>query len=150
MRLSLVHSTCNEILCTRATIFGKIVKPTVRARAELRRGTQRAESELFLPCFQNFFFVSSVYRALPAARKQSRGKMTCAKPAACRALLFRKLPRNICVREACCSQSSPLSQITNYHVISSNILQISVCAKPAACRALLFQPLHKPHILPKD
>jgi len=129
-----------KIWCdTYVSFFGK---NQVCARAELRRGTQRAESELFLLCFQNFFFVSSVFRALAAVREQSRAllfhKMACAKPAACRALLFCKLPHNICAREACCSQSSPL---LHYHVISSNILQSSVRAKPAARRALLFQPL---------
>jgi hypothetical protein len=46
----------------------------------------------------------------------------CAKPAARRALLFHKLPRNIlqyppnlCARKACCSQSSPLSASYTNH-----------------------------------
>jgi len=46
-------------------------KNQVHAHAELLSGTQRAESKLFLPCFQNFFFVSSIFRALAAARKLS-------------------------------------------------------------------------------
>ena len=74
-------------------------KNQVCAHAELRRGMQQAESELFLPCFRNFSFVSSVFHALAAARKQSRAllfcKMTCAKPAAHKALLFCKLPHNL-------------------------------------------------------
>ena len=44
------------------------------ARAELRRGTQRAESELFLPCFQNFFFV--LFRIL-CPRSCSRALLFC-------------------------------------------------------------------------
>ena len=94
-------------------------KNQVHARAELRRGMQWAESELFLLCFHNFFFMFSVFRALAAAREQSQAllfrKMMCAKPAARRVLLFHKLPHNICARKACCLQSSPLSASYTNH-----------------------------------
>jgi len=106
-------------------------KNQVRARAELRRCTQQAESELSLPCFQNFFFVSSVFHALAAAHELSS---------------FAKWPRMLehqpqwlpqaleISSEALCARSlllAELSSFANYHVIS-------VRTKPAARRALLF------------
>ena len=85
--------------------------------AELRR------SELFLPCFQNFFFVSSVY-SMPSQLLASSRKLSSftVREACC----LQKLPGlslvltssplfNILRHKACCSQSSPLSASDTNH-----------------------------------
>jgi hypothetical protein len=99
-------------------------KNQVRARAELRIGTHRAESELFL-----FFFVSSVYsvpsQLLASSRELSSfavREACCSQKLPAQSLLLTELssfqyPPNLCARKACCSQSSPRSASYTNHTL---------------------------------
>jgi len=117
-KASLFPAAKKKMVCYIGIFFSARTKYVhAQSCAEAHSGQNQ---NFFFRAFRTFFLVFCVFRALAAARARSP-LWLCAKPA---------VRRNY-QHKACCSQSSPLS----------NILRISVRAKPAAHRALLFQPL---------
>ncbi len=118
---------------SKASLFPAAKKIMVRyicifflARAKYVRAQSCTEAHsgqnqnFFFRAFRTFLRVLCVFRALAAARKQSRAllfhcaqslllaEITSTKPAAHELSSF-QYPPNLCARKACCSQSSPLS-----------------------------------------